>query len=88
MSLKLNAFDWWMVKRNLEYAKHEGIELVVSRLRRRGYRKVADVVQSSYDAKSLAKQTEFLGDYAPTVAEAAMHPTAAVFGMATPKGDQ
>jgi hypothetical protein len=42
---KLSPFDRWMVQRNLEYAKTEGVETVVARLRAQGYDRVASAVQ-------------------------------------------
>ena len=40
----LNPFEKWMVKQNLEYAKLEGLETVVSRLLANGYERVASAV--------------------------------------------
>ncbi len=42
----MDAFHWWMVRRNLAYAAYEGFGPVVARLRAQGYDAVADVVAS------------------------------------------
>lgn len=40
-----NPFDNWMVQRNLEYVQTEGLETVLTRLRRNGYFAVASQVE-------------------------------------------
>jgi hypothetical protein len=46
--ITLDAFDLWMVKQNLKYAKTEGLETVVARLRANGYHTVAAAVEQEY----------------------------------------
>lgn len=41
----LDGFDWWLVDRNLEYVKTEGLAPVVARLRANGYLRVATAVE-------------------------------------------
>lgn len=43
--MKLDAFQQWMVARNLEYVETEGLEAVLDRLRAQGYNRVADAVE-------------------------------------------
>lgn len=52
--MKLNPFELWMVKSNMNYIKTEGIDVVVTRLRNNGYNRVADAVQKTYN--NLPKQ--------------------------------
>jgi hypothetical protein len=40
----LDGFDRWMVKRNVEHTKREGVERVLARLKAQGYFKVAAAV--------------------------------------------
>lgn len=42
--MDLDAYERWMVESNLEYVTNEGLEVVVNRLRARGYGRVADGV--------------------------------------------
>lgn len=52
----LSAFESWMVDRNLEYIKAEGIADVVSRLRNRGYYRVANAVLVIHNEQESLKQ--------------------------------
>jgi hypothetical protein len=44
--MKMDAFQLWMVKKNVEYARTEGTELTVARLRANGYPSVAAAVEA------------------------------------------
>lgn len=41
----LTPFEHWMVERNLEYVKAEGLQPVLDRLRGQGYTRVANAVE-------------------------------------------
>ena len=41
----LNGMEKWMLDRNIEYAKAEGVATVVSRLRSQGYARIADALE-------------------------------------------
>ncbi len=47
--MKLNPFQMWMVRQNLEYAKAEGIDTVVNRLLSGGYTSVAAAVRAEWE---------------------------------------
>lgn len=48
----LNAFEVWMVKRNLLYVATEGLAAVVARLKANGYDKVALAVEREENEKT------------------------------------
>ncbi len=42
---QLTPMDIWMVQQNIRYAKKEGVEVVVARLKEQGYHRVATAVK-------------------------------------------
>lgn len=44
----LDPYARWMAKNNIEYAKAEGVEVVVTRLRAHGYTDVAEAVAEHF----------------------------------------
>lgn len=45
----LDAYDWWCVNSNVGYIATDGIDLVVARLRRNGYPKIAEAVYDVWE---------------------------------------
>ena len=41
----MSRFTHWMIDRNVEYARTEGVETVTARLRAHGYHMVAEAVE-------------------------------------------
>ena len=50
MIARLNPFQQWMVRSNLQYIPAEGLDVVVNRLRANGYPNIADGVTEAYEA--------------------------------------
>lgn len=45
--MKLNPFQQWCVRQNVERAKTEGVTVVCARLRANGYPSIADAVEEA-----------------------------------------
>jgi hypothetical protein len=48
----LDSFERWMVKKNLEHAKTDGIEVTLMRLEAGGYDRIAEAVREQFDAET------------------------------------